>query len=106
MNMVMEAFEQSNGFSALTADELFFVNGGSDNSGSMGNALSGITFGNAGNNSNFGSLSLGPGANLSFGPGLGFTMTATAGSLSMSGSMSYNPSNSSVSLGITAKISF
>ncbi|MDR0558044.1 MAG: hypothetical protein LBG43_09335 [Treponema sp.] len=31
MTMVLEAFEQSNGFSALTADELFFVNGGSDN---------------------------------------------------------------------------
>jgi hypothetical protein len=29
--MAMEAFEQSNGFSALTADELFFVNGGSSN---------------------------------------------------------------------------
>jgi hypothetical protein len=29
MTMAMEAFEQSNGFSALTADELFFVNGGS-----------------------------------------------------------------------------
>jgi hypothetical protein len=28
MTMAMEAFEQSNGFSALTADELFFVNGG------------------------------------------------------------------------------
>ncbi|MDR1073629.1 MAG: hypothetical protein LBL45_08135 [Treponema sp.] len=31
--MAKEAFEQSNGFSALTADELFFVNGGSSGGG-------------------------------------------------------------------------
>ncbi|MDR1221246.1 MAG: hypothetical protein LBK73_16830 [Treponema sp.] len=29
MNMVMDSFERANGFSVLTADELFFVNGGS-----------------------------------------------------------------------------
>jgi hypothetical protein len=36
MTMVLEAFEHSNGFSALTADELFFVNGGSSYSWSSG----------------------------------------------------------------------
>jgi hypothetical protein len=29
MNLLMDAFEQANGFSSLTADELFFINGGS-----------------------------------------------------------------------------
>ncbi|MDR1074341.1 MAG: hypothetical protein LBL45_11855 [Treponema sp.] len=29
MNIVMDSFERANGFSILTADELFFVNGGS-----------------------------------------------------------------------------
>ncbi|MDR1074337.1 MAG: hypothetical protein LBL45_11835 [Treponema sp.] len=33
MNMVMDSFERANGFSVLTADELFFVNGGSGTSG-------------------------------------------------------------------------
>ncbi|MDR0558041.1 MAG: hypothetical protein LBG43_09320 [Treponema sp.] len=40
--MAMEAFEQSNGFSALTADELFFVNGGSFN---ISLTISGSIFG-------------------------------------------------------------
>ncbi|MDR0558302.1 MAG: hypothetical protein LBG43_10665 [Treponema sp.] len=29
MNMLMDFFERANGFSVLTADEMFFVNGGS-----------------------------------------------------------------------------
>jgi hypothetical protein len=28
MNLLQDAFEQANGFSSLTSDELFFINGG------------------------------------------------------------------------------
>jgi hypothetical protein len=52
--MVMEAFEQSNGFSALTADELFFVNGGSSytwSSGGTGNNSGNNNINGDGNNS-------------------------------------------------------
>jgi hypothetical protein len=31
MNMAMDSFERANSFSVLTVDELFFVNGGSNN---------------------------------------------------------------------------
>jgi hypothetical protein len=38
MNLLQDAFEQANGFSSLTVDELFFINGGcSDNAITSGN---------------------------------------------------------------------
>ena len=46
MSLAIEAFENANGFSALTADELYFINGGSGSyCGTHGNQAYSVTIG-------------------------------------------------------------